>query len=412
MSLESPAMSGWLPGEMNRMTDAGGHRPRSGRDWAVDTLLFLLAGLMVVLLMVTAEPDRPPHPVLQGLDVALGVPCILLLWWRRRWPVRLAFLMAPLTAVSAIAGLPALALYFTVIVHRPLRHLLPLGLLNLAAGCLSLYVRPDLNGSSALGNLFINVLLISAVTAWALFTRARRQLVVSLRDRAERAESERNLLLEQARASERTRIAREMHDVLGHRISLITMHAGALEFRADKAGPEVAESAAVIRASAHQALQELREVIGVLRTHGDEDIPDRPQPTLGDIPDLVEESRRAGMNVSLELGAQAGGLIGRTVYRIVQEGLTNARKHAPHTAVRVTVTGAPGTGIDVTVVNRAPLAPPDEMPGAGQGLVGLAERVNLGQGRLEHGRTTTGDFRLRAWLPWPVDEDEAGARDV
>nr|WP_269329318.1 histidine kinase [Kineosporia babensis] len=255
---------------------------------------------------------------------------------------------------------------------------------------------------------------VFGVVAWGLFGRARYELILSLRDRAERAESERNLLLEQARHSERTRIAREMHDVLGHRISLISLHAGALEFRADKAGPEVAESAAVIRASARQALQDLREVIGVLRAGGEEDSPDRPQPTLADLPGLVQESRQAGMNVQLNCDYPPDeppfALIGRTTYRIVQEGLTNARKHAPNTAVRVTVSGRPGVGLDVTVVNRPPLDPPSGLPGAGQGLVGLAERVSLAQGRLEHGWTPVGDFRLAVWLPWPAGDEEQQQR--
>ena len=114
-----------------------------------------------------------------------------------------------------------------------------------------------------------------------MFVRARRQLVLSLRERADRAEAEQQLHVEQARQQERARIAREMHDVLAHRISLLSMHAGALEFRPDAPPEEVARAAGIVRASAHQALQDLREVIGVLReepaVNGG---PERPQPTL------------------------------------------------------------------------------------------------------------------------------------
>ena len=161
---------------------------------------------------------------------------------------------------------------------------------------------------------------------WGLFVRARRELVRSLRAQADRAGDE-------ARAAERQRIAREMHDVLAHRLSLLSVHAGALEFRPDAPAEEVAEAAGVIRESARAALEELREVIGVLREEERGDgPPEPPQPALADLPALVEESRAAGMRLTaqIELGDVAPPpALGRTAYRIVQEGLTNARKHAP-----------------------------------------------------------------------------------
>ena len=111
----------------------------------------------------------------------------------------------------------------------------------------------------------MGVLASVAVVTWGMFVRARRQLVLTLRDRAERAEAEQHLRVDQARQQERARIAREMHDVLAHRISLLSLHAGALEFRPDAPPEEVARAAGVIRSSAHEALNDLREVIGVLR---------------------------------------------------------------------------------------------------------------------------------------------------
>ncbi|GAB3799947.1 hypothetical protein GCM10027605_14560 [Micromonospora zhanjiangensis] len=257
----------------------------------------------------------------------------------------------------------------------------------------------------------MGVLVTGAVLAWGMFVRARRQLVVSLRDRADRAEAEQQLRVAQARQLERTRIAREMHDVLAHRISLLSLHAGALEFRPDAPSDEVARAAGVIRTSAHAALQDLREVIGVLREHSSgagDGPPERPQPTLADVPALVTECRAAGVRVEVDQtvadprSVPAG--IGRSAYRIVQEGLTNARKHAPGTVVRVRTSGGPGTGLTVEVRNRRPVGRPavPGIPGTGTGLVGLAERVSLAGGRLEHGRVPSGDFRLHAWLPWPT----------
>ena len=155
----------------------------------------------------------------------------------------------------------------------------------------------------------------------------------------------------------------------------------------------------MIRENAHQALQDLREVIGVLRAP----VGELPQPTLADVQQLVAESGRAGMLVSLrdDTSGPVPDLTGRTAYRVVQEALTNARKHAPGAEVRVHLAGAPGTGLTIEVGNDAPAAGPDPAtdPGARQGLAGLAERVALASGRLEHGPTAGGGWCLSAWLP-------------
>jgi signal transduction histidine kinase len=295
---------------------------------------------------------------------------------------------------------------FTVAVHRPTRVVAWIGALNLASGTVFTVLRPDHTTPLAV-TVVIGLLATTGTIAWGMLVRARRQLVMSLHERAERAEAEQQLRIGQARQLERNRIAREMHDVLAHRISLVSMHAGALEFRAEAVGAEVARSAAVIRSSAHQALEDLREVIGVLRD-GTDDAPERPQPTLDDVPCLIKESQQAGMHVTLRFAFTEtdDGLplsVGRTAYRIVQEGLTNARKHAPGAAVTVDLEGSPGPGLTVEIRSRRPIRARTgpQIPGAGQGLVGLAERTDLAGGRLEHGRLPDGDFRLGAWLPWP-----------
>ncbi len=159
----------------------------------------------------------------------------------------------------------------------------------------------------------------------------------------------------------------------------------------------------MIRASARAALEELREVIGVLREEDAGDAPEPPQPTLADIPSLVSESRAAGVRVACRIevpdGAAARPALGRTAYRVVQEGLTNARKHAPGAAVDVAVTGGEQLVIEV-VSRRAVGVAAEPLPGAGSGLVGLSERVELAGGALSHGLAPGGDFVLRATLPW------------
>lgn len=223
----------------------------------------------------------------------------------------------------------------------------------------------------------------------------------SLHERAERAEADAALRAERAQHEARDAIAREMHDVLGHRLSLLSVHAGALEYRPDAPAADVARAAAVIRQSAHQALQDLREVIGVLRGPVDE----RPLPRLDDIEELVGESRRAGMRVDLRVGVVGAppALSGRTAYRIVQEGLTNARKHAAGSPVAVTLSGTEGEGLCVEVVDAGGgTGPRTRGEGPGLGLPGLGERVAISGGRIEYGVEAGRGWRLAAWLPWPA----------
>jgi signal transduction histidine kinase len=249
--------------------------------------------------------------------------------------------------------------------------------------------------------------LAAAATAWGMFVRARRQLLCTLRERAQRAEADQRLFADLARTAERTRIAREMHDVLAHRMSLVALHAGALSLRPDLPPEQVREAAELLRSTARQALEELRDVIGVLRAEpGQEPAPAAPQPTLSDIPRLVEETRRAGTKIDLDMRVAdpdaAPSALGRDAYRIVQEALTNIGKHAPGTAGRVTVTGAAGSGLHVTVRNHLPVSASvgTALPGAGAGLVGLQERVTLAGGTLVHGSEGSTDFVVDAELRW------------
>ncbi len=175
--------------------------------------------------------------------------------------------MAALVLPAAVATSPsgaALIAFFTVAVHRPFPYVAGFGAISIAAVLVYYELHPD-RETPLLVSLATRSSITIAVAAWGMFVRARRQLVHSLRERAERAEAEHQEHAERARLQERARIAREMHDVLAHRISLLSMHAGALEFRPGATPEEVARAAGVIRASAHQALQDLREVIGVLR---------------------------------------------------------------------------------------------------------------------------------------------------
>jgi signal transduction histidine kinase len=386
----------------------GGRAPsRSTRDWIVDIAFFLLAAVVgsAGLLTEGSRADSPPNQLF--VSSVLGVLACVLLCFRRKWPAGVAVATIALGTYSAFAAAAGLLALFSVAVHRRFTVVAGVTAFALVVMPVGLVLHPDPSGSVALA-VGLNVAIGAAVIAGGMFVRARRQLVLSLRDRADRAESEQQLRVEQARHQERAQIAREMHDVLAHRISLLSMHAGALEFRPDAPPAEIERAAGVVRASAHQALEDLREVIGVLREDEADSGPERPQPALENLTGLLAESREAGMHVSSEcrvadLESVPAG-VGRNAYRVVQEGLTNARKHAHGAAVDVTVEGAAGDGLTVEVRNRLPLAGAGaaQIPGTGTGLIGLAERTSLAGGRLEHGRTPEGDFRLRAWLPWPA----------
>ena len=278
-----------------------------------------------------------------------------------------------------------------------------LGVLGVLTAQAFFAYQPRPEGDSWWVNLVFSLVFAFASMATGMYVGSRRELLWTLRDRAERAEAEAGLRLAQARGTERARIAREMHDVLAHRISLVAMHAGALAYRTDLTAEEVRRSAAVIQEKAHEALQDLRQVLGVLRDDGVGAGAHRPQPTLADVVGLVDEAATAGMQVDhLDTVARVSAVpdhVGRTAYRIVQEGLTNARKHAPGAHVQVRVTGSAAQGVTVRVSNPSRTGHVSSTPGAGLGLVGLAERLGLAGGRLDH-RAEGGSFVLEGWLPW------------
>ncbi|MET0188920.1 MAG: ATP-binding protein, partial [Pseudonocardia sediminis] len=183
---------------------------------------------------------------------------------------------------------------------------------------------------------------------------------------------------------------------------------GALAFHRDATAEETTRAAEVIRENAHRALQDLREVIGVLRAP----VGELPLPGVADVVELIEETRRAGTPVDLDDGHgvtagdhPVGETVGRTVYRFVQESLTNARKHAPGAPVVVRISGDPGDHLVTEVENRTPAVSAEvaESPaGSGEGLRGLAERARIVGGRLDHGPTPSGGWRVAMRLPWPA----------
>jgi signal transduction histidine kinase len=374
---------------------------RSRRDWIADGALFALAVGLGSVALVTSAQHGLGGPLLV-VDAIGGAMLCLALWWRKRRPVALGLASLPVLAVSSSAGPAGLIILFTVAAYRRWQLALLVAGSQLVLQPVGRIVHPQ--GDSLTAYYLVGTLCVAAIVAWGMFLRGRRQ---TRRERLRRADAEKQLRFEKIRHAERARIAREMHDVLAHRISLLSLHAGALEFRPDAQPEEVARAAAVIRASAHQALDDLRAVIGLLRDGPEREAPQPPQPTLLALPGLLEESRSAGMRLHADVRitdlAAVPDAIGRNALRIVQEALTNARKHAASGSVDLLIEGGPGEGLTIEVRNPAPVLAGGgtEIPGSGTGLVGLAERAALAGGRLEHRLDKYGRFQLRAWLPWP-----------
>jgi signal transduction histidine kinase len=393
---------------------------RSRREWAVDWAAFLFAVVVGVASLVGALAETTTSraeaamsaehyiaPALVIADLIAGTLACLAVWLRRRRPVEVALFVGAATAFSTLAGGAAAVALFGVAVRRPFRTVAPVAGVYLATVPISLLIRPEVE----LAEAAISPFALAAVVGFGMYVRARKELVRSLAERAERAESEQRLRVEQARHQERARIAREMHDVLGHRLSLLSLHAGALEYGGSASPDDATRAAGVIRESAHQALEDLRAVVGVLREDAKLDgrtgAPEPPQPSLAQLPELLEESRHAGMELDAQVAVddltEVPAAVGRHAYRIVQEGLTNARRHAEHSPVEVRISGSAGAGLEIELRNRLPLGggEPRQGQSEGAGLLGLGERAALAGGRLEHGPTAEGDFRLWAWLPWP-----------
>lgn len=348
---------------------------------------------------------------LDVVNLAAGTAACLSLAARRRYPLAVAVLASSAIAVSTMAAPATIMAVVNLALFCGPRTYTLIALYTVAMVAVNAAVYAA--HGDYLAGLPTRVILAGAALGLGVLARGQRQ----------KLESDQRHLVDVARAAERTRIAREMHDVLAHRLSLLSVHAGALEFHPDASPEEVAHAAGVIRASAHAALGELRQVIGLLRgpSDGGEAAgvaePERPQPTLKDLPRLVAESREAGMDVDFDLRLDHPEAVpastARAVYRVVQEGLTNARKHAPESSVEVAVAHDGDSGLSVSVLNHPPgngAAPvhyvspgfatsPLSLPGAGTGLIGLAERVTLAGGGLTHAPTADGGYAVHARLP-------------
>jgi signal transduction histidine kinase len=279
---------------------------------------------------------------LRVADVVFGSIAYVALFWRHRYPLAFGGYVLIVSVFSTLAGGLAFIAAYTVALHRDWRVSLIISTLLVVLAWPTLLLYGD---HERLREAMVLIVIITfAVTAWGIISRARRQLLASLRDRAQQAEESREQHAAHERMAERQRIAREMHDVLAHRLSLLSVQAGALEFNAGAAPDDMVKAAGAIRATTRQALQELRSIVRVLRDDSDDTSTAAPHPTAADLPDLLAQSAAAG-KVTVDYAGvdldQVPADVGGCLYRVIQEGLTNARKHAPASAVDITLTGRP-----------------------------------------------------------------------
>jgi signal transduction histidine kinase len=341
------------------------------------------AAIVVACLGLTVLAVKTPWvPLPRAVIAVAGTVGSIAQGWRHRCPQVAALVGAATFPLSGNPG-PWLAGLYAGAVYAPRRRLWLPG----AAAWVGYVIWSWLDaGRPDVQSLVAGAAGIGLVLAVGAYLATRGALLTALRSQAEHAATERDLRDEQARAAERARIAREMHDVLAHKVSLIALHAGALELRAGE-DVRLREGTALIRTTAREALQELRDVLGML--HANDRVPGSRRESLVDLAALVRTATAAGQVI--ELHDNAGRLppaTARVVYRVIQEGLTNARKHAPGAGTLVAVDRGDDATVIVTVRNGLSAAKPEDLPGARSGLVGLAERIRLVGGSMRSGPAT------------------------
>lgn len=370
----------------------------------IDLVIALVVGVVVL-----ATTHGTPHAAALNPAALLcaAVACLVLVL-RRRWPLP-AFLVSSVAAEAylvvnhattngaLILAAPLIALY-TVAESASRRRALSIGALAvLTFAGLHIFAKP----ASWLGpeNLALAALGGLAVAAGD-GARSRREYLAEVEDRARRAELDREADARRRIADERLRIARDLHDAVGHQLALITVQAGVAAHLLDTQPGPALEALAHVRHASRTALGELRDTIGLLRQPGDRLTPVEPVPDLSSLPALLDTFRRSGLTVTvsgLDAALDVPEPADLTAYRVVQEALTNVCKHAGAVAVHLGLHTS-GAALEVTVTNapsppRRPPVPP------GVGLVGMRERVAALGGTLEAGPLPDGGYRVHAVLP-------------
>ncbi|MFJ8200137.1 sensor histidine kinase [Streptomyces sp. NPDC096152] len=385
-------------------------------------------------------------PVSAGIVFGLVAGSVLLV--RRRWPIAVVLVSIAVTPAQMGFLMGIVGLYTLAACELPRRIIASLAGMSLLGTMIVTFVRARQDmarGDLTLGDWFVPFAAVTTslgLTAppvlLGLYVGARRRLMESLRERADSLERELQLLAERAeeraewaRGEERTRIAREMHDVVAHRVSLMVVHAAALQAVARKDPDKAVKNAALVGDMGRQALTELREMLGVLRSgegrgrrepaavplvavgvaaaaaasRGAGEEPGAEGPWLSELDELIGQSAAAGMVVNLSVEGESRSYaaeVEQTAYRVVQEALTNVHKHAAGAKTRVRLAHRVSE-IAMQVENEPPPEPGSasaaRLPSGGNGLLGMRERVAALGGVFVSGPTDAGGFRVSAVIP-------------
>ncbi len=376
--------------------------------------------LAVLALLAAASAALAPVDVSVPVLLAAGLAPLLALWWRQDAPLVVFVLMQLLAVPSRLlagangpAELAVLVAIYTVASRRSVRWTIGAVAIDGVAMtvCLSITAAIQLQVVEVVGQLAAG----TVAALLGLYVQSRRAAEQALHERADRLDRERELNARAAVEEERRRIARELHDVVAHHVSVMTLKAGALEKQLSRTSEEplLTETAAGIRHTGQQAMTELRRLLGLLHRDWDDD-GHAPQPDLDALELLAARMRDAGMPVELRLSGDTDGIsagMALAIYRIIQEALTNTLRHAGPVPTTVEVT-AGDTEVELRVRDQGPTptAPPSypsAAPVGGHGLVGMRERAALFNGSVTAEPHTDGGFEVRAHLR-RTDEGGAG----
>lgn len=421
---------------------------RGGPWWWARRRSAVFDASLAVVSALECALEGIPFARYAGIPVAAGVVFGLLagsvLLVRRRWPIAVVLVSIAITPAEMGFVMGVVGLYTLAAAELPRRIIASLAGMSLVGTLIVTFVktRQDMSrGDLDIGDWFVPFAAITMSLGFTappvllgLYVGARRRLMESLRERADSLERELQLLAERAeeraewaRNEERTRIAREMHDVVAHRVSLMVVHAAALQAVARKDPEKAVKNAALVGDMGRQALTELREMLGVLRSGGGErrvsaaSVPlaavgvaaaaaaaasraaDDEGPSLAELEELVGQSAAAGMVVALSVEGDVRSYapqVEQTAYRVVQEALTNVHKHAAGAKTYVRLAHRVSE-IAMQVENEPPeeAASSARLPSGGNGLVGMRERVSALGGVFVSGPTDAGGFRVSAVIP-------------
>lgn len=359
----------------------------------VDTTLAVLVGLAVVSAWLV-DPAKDHRPLLLGVLFAVAASAPLLI--RRRWPFAALAALVALAFGSPADGaltLPLLAIVYTIGSMSSWQA-------TVAAAAIAVGANMIYQGT---GDVIGPVLYCAVVAALGLYVASRRTSLEALRERAERLDRERELLAERAVAQERVRIAQELHDVVAHNVSLIVVQAQAL--CATVPDERVTQATTGIADLGREAMSEMHRTLKLLRANDDQAARRGPQPGLGDLEQLLERTRAAGVRVQLAVEGEPLRLsqsVDLSAYRIVQEALTNVVKHAGRADTTVTLGYRP-YGLELTITDNGDAAPNANARGpsaGGHGLVGMRERAALFGGTLTAGPRDDHGFEVHGMLPY------------